>query len=151
MTLATLYSVRPRARSALPLILASALGFVPLPSSAAALRQDVPQVKLTEHAQFRVRVESEAMPVPLRRIHAWRIHITDASGLPLSQAVVRVTGGMPEHRHGLPTQPRVTESATAGDYVMSGVRFSMKGRWVLNLQIRASDGRSDAVTFSFVL
>ncbi|WP_309630319.1 FixH family protein [Brevundimonas sp.] len=91
------------------------------------------------------------MPVPMGRIHAWRVHITDASGSPLTQAIVQVTGGMPEHHHGLPTQPRVTESATPGDYVINGVRFSMTGKWVLNLDIRAREGRSDTVTFSFVL
>ena len=140
-----------RARVDFAPIFAIALGFMSLSSSAAALPQDLPQQRSTEHGQFVVHVESDVMPIPMRRIHAWRIHITDASGAPLTQAVVQVTGGMPEHHHGLPTQPRVTESTASGDYRINGVRFSMTGRWVLNLNIRARDGRSDTVTFSFVL
>ena len=140
-----------RRRLALRLIGAVALGFAALPSAAAAVGPDLLLARSSDHSQFGVSVESEVRPVPMRRIHSWKIHITDASGAPLSQAVVRVSGGMPEHHHGLPTQPRVVETATAGDYIMSGVRFSMTGRWVLNLDIRARDGRSDTVTFSFVL
>jgi hypothetical protein len=122
-----------------------------LPTGAAASPQDFPRVQATERALFRVHLQSDAIPVPLRRMHTWRIHITDASGQPVSGAVVRVGGGMPQHRHGLPTQPRVTASETPGEYLMSGVRFSMRGRWVLTLRISAEDAPSDVVTFSFVL
>ena len=138
-------------RLALRLLLSGALGIAALPMWAEASPQDVPRVQATEQAQFRVRLQRDAMPVPLRRMHTWRIHLTDASGHPISGAVVRVGGGMPEHRHGLPTQPRVTATSTPGEYLMSGVRFSMRGRWVLTLRISAEDGRSDVVTFSFVL
>ena len=151
MTYLPLSRVQVRQGVALQLILAGAIGLTPLPCSAATARQDLPQVQATERAQFHVRVQSETIPIPQRRIHAWRIHIADASGQPVSGAIVRVSGGMPEHHHGLPTQPTVTVSATPGDYLMSGVRFSMRGRWVLTLQSRAGDGRSDVVTFSFVL
>lgn len=142
---------RLRARFLSTFVLASALGCLSLASGAVARPQDLPQQRPTAQARFNVRVSSDVMPVPMGRIHAWRVHIADTSGSPLTQAIVQVTGGMPEHHHGLPTQPRVMESATPGDYVINGVRFSMTGRWVLNLDIRARDGRSDTVTFSFVL
>lgn len=100
---------------------------------------------------FRVRIQSQAAPVPLSRVHQWTVHLTDRAGLPVSGAEVTVDGGMPEHHHGLPTAPRATPAATPGDYVINGVKFSMQGWWVLNLSVKAPDGRADHVTFNLVL
>jgi len=107
--------------------------------------------RATDHGQFRVSVESNVQPIPMGRIHAWSVHLTDANGAPVRQAAMDVTGGMPEHGHGLPTRPRVVEANTPGDYVINGVRFSMTGWWVLNLAIRTPDGRTDTVTFNLAL
>ncbi|CAN5313422.1 FixH family protein [soil metagenome] len=147
----TMLYARLWAPLALSLAIAGAFGSVPSRSSAAVLGPELPQVRYTDHAQYRVQVRSDVLPVPMRQLPTWRIHISDASGMPVRQAVVQVSGGMPEHHHGLPTQPRVTELPAAGDYLVNGVRFSMTGRWVLILAIRESDGHSDTVTFSFVL
>ena len=48
---------------------------------------------------------SETEPPPIHEIHRWRIHVEDAEGRPVEGAWIRVGGGMPEHQHGLPTQP----------------------------------------------
>ena len=34
---------------------------------------------------------------------------------------------MPEHNHGFPTAPRVTENLGEGDYLLEGMRFNMGG------------------------
>ena len=39
--------------------------------------------------------------------------------------------GMPDHDHGLPTQPQVTSRLENGDYLLEGVRFHMPGKWQL--------------------
>lgn len=96
-------------------------------------------------------VRSERAPVPLFRIHQWSLRITDPAGQPVSGAAVAIDGGMPEHGHGLPTAPRAMAAEAAGDYVISGVKFSMPGWWVLKLAVGAADGRSDTVTFNLVL
>jgi hypothetical protein len=56
---------------------------------------------------------------------------------------------MPEHNHGFPTEPEITE-ASGGDYLLEGVKFSMAGWWELKLDITAGD-QSDTVTFNVVL
>ena len=64
----------------------------------------------------------------------------------LSDAEIAVDGGMPEHGHGLPTRPRVTENLGDGRYRISGLRFTMSGNWVLVLPVRTA-AVSDTLTF----
>jgi hypothetical protein len=105
----------------------------------------------SDHGVFRVAVQSGRSPIPLFRVHQWSLRITDSAGQPVSGAVVAVDGGMPDHRHGLPTAPRATATDAAGEYVINGVKFSMPGWWVLNLAVKSPDGRSDTVTFNLIL
>lgn len=105
----------------------------------------------SDRGVFRVRIQSQVAPIPLSRVHPWTVHLTDQAGLPVSGAVIAIDGGMPEHHHGLPTAPRAASAATPGDYLISGMKFSMTGWWVLNLSIKAPDGRTDRITFNMVL
>jgi hypothetical protein len=107
--------------------------------------------RATDHNVFRVRIASEVKPIPRSRVHQWSVHLTDRDGAPVAGADVRVDGGMPEHRHGLPTSPRVEAAGAPGDYVIKGMKFSMTGWWVLKLDVRAPDGRADKITFNVVL
>jgi hypothetical protein len=54
--------------------------------------------------------------------------LTDEQG-PIEDAALTVTGGMPEHNHGMPTQPQITQQLAAGRYLLEGVRFHMPGLW----------------------
>jgi hypothetical protein len=76
--------------------------------------------------------------------------ITDAGGRPVEQAAIKVDGGMPEHGHGLPTQPRLGRSLGGGVYEIDGVRFSMGGWWEFKLAIESPAG-ADSVTFNLSL
>ena len=105
----------------------------------------------SDRGVFHVRVQSQVAPIPLSRVHPWTVHLTDQAGLPISGAVIAIDGGMPEHHHGLPTAPRAAAAATPGDYLISGMKFSMTGWWVLKLAIEAPDGRTDRITFNLVL
>ena len=105
----------------------------------------------TDRSVFRVRIQSQVTPIPLSRVHQWTVHLTDQAGLPISGAELTVDGGMPEHHHGLPTAPRATAAGTPGDYVINGMKFSMRGWWVLKLSMKATDGRADRITFNLVL
>uniref|UniRef100_B0SXI5 YtkA-like domain-containing protein n=1 Tax=Caulobacter sp. (strain K31) TaxID=366602 RepID=B0SXI5_CAUSK len=105
----------------------------------------------SDQGVFRVRVQSQVAPIPLSRVHPWTVHLTDQAGLPVSGAVIAIDGGMPEHHHGLPTAPRAASAATPGDYLISGMKFSMTGWWMLKLSIKAPDGRTDRITFNLVL
>lgn len=107
--------------------------------------------RMSDQGVFHVGIESQIRPIPIARIHQWKVHLTDRAGLPISGAVIAVDGGMPQHHHGLPTAPRATPAATPGDYVISGMKFSMTGWWQLKLRVKSTDGRTDGITFNVVL
>jgi hypothetical protein len=89
-------------------------------------------------------------PLRLRQLQTVPVLITDAGGRPVEGAAITVDGGMPEHAHGLPTQPRVGRSLGGGVYEIEGVRFSMGGWWELKLAIESPAG-ADSVTFNLSL
>ena len=86
----------------------------------------------------------------LRKLQNVRILVLDAAGRPVEGARISVDGGMPEHGHGLPTQPQVQGSLGGGMYDIEGVRFSMGGWWELKLAIDSPQG-ADRVTFNLSL
>lgn len=89
-------------------------------------------------------------PLRLRQLQTVPVLIADAGGRPIDGAVISVDGGMPEHAHGLPTQPRVTRALGGGMYEIEGVRFSMGGWWQLKLAVDSPAG-ADSVTFNLEL
>jgi hypothetical protein len=107
--------------------------------------------RLTDQGVFRISIQSQAQPIRLWRVHQWTVRVTDGQGEPVSGAQLAIDGGMPQHRHGLPTAPRAEPAAAPGDYVISGMKFSMPGWWELKLGVTAPDGRADRITFNVVL
>jgi len=89
-------------------------------------------------------------PLRLRQLQTVAVRVVDANGSPIDDAAITIGGGMPEHMHGLPTQPRVSRSLGGGVYEIEGVRFSMGGWWELKLAIESPAG-SDSVTFNLGL
>ena len=80
--------------------------------------------------------------IEINRMHSWILHVEDASGAKVEGATISVSGGMPEHDHGLPTAPRVTEDLGGGDYRLEGMRFHMRGRWEVVVTVTTADGTS---------
>jgi YtkA-like len=99
---------------------------------------------------FVVELEPPASPPAINKIHSWQIKVTNPAGATVNGAHIAVDGGMPQHGHGLPTQPRVTRELQSGTYLLEGMKFSMTGWWEIHLKIDA-DGVSDTVTFNTVL
>ncbi|HYD26340.1 FixH family protein [Brevundimonas sp.] len=133
-------------------IAAAAFGLTLAGAAAAATQvRDPALTRTSEQGQFRVQISSDASPIPMRRIHSWTIRLADDGGHSVERATIKVDGGMPEHHHGLPTQPEVAATETPGVYKINGVRFSMTGWWVFNLDIATPDGRADTVTFNVTL
>lgn len=83
----------------------------------------------------------------INKLHSWKVKLEDRSGAPVPGARFAVDGGMPQHGHGLPTQPRVTGEIDAGTYQLDGMKFSMTGWWVVKLDIHSAQG-ADTVTFN---
>ena len=99
---------------------------------------------------FSVAYKTDMGSLPLNKIHAWTITVTDAQGKPVTDAEISIDGGMPAHGHGLPTQPEVTKNLGDGSYLVEGVKFSMPGEWVMTFTVK-SGGKEDTVVLEFGL
>ena len=103
-----------------------------------------------EDSELRVSYTTPAGPPEINRIHSWILHLESADGVPIKNASVEVIGGMPEHDHGLPTQPRVTEELGNGDYRLDGMRFHMRGYWEITVTV-VTEERSSVVVIPLQL
>ena len=97
---------------------------------------------ITRSGYFHISYQSELEPITINRIHNWVLHIETPEGDPVSGAKVSVSGGMPLHNHGLPTDPKVTTDLGRGKYKLEGLRFHMRGYWELIVIIEIQ-GRRD--------
>lgn len=111
---------------------------------------DLSRTKDSAAGLYKVSVEPENGTVEQGAIHSWILTVTMPQGAVVEDAVVAVDGGMPQHGHGLPTEPRVTEYLGEGHYRVEGVRFNMGGWWELKFAISAPPG-DDTVVFNIVL
>jgi hypothetical protein len=140
--------------SAFALIAAGMLIAATLAPSASRARQrnlDLSLERVTDHGVFRIQLKSGFDPIPISKVHQWSLHMSGADGVPVTSANIAIDGGMPEHGHGLPTAPRAASANGPGNYVINGMKFSMTGWWVLKLTVKATDGRTDTITFNVVL
>lgn len=111
---------------------------------------DTSTTQTSDKGLFRASFRSELDPLQLNQLHSWVIHIETVNGDIVENAKITVSGGMPDHNHGFPTAPRVTEYLNNGDYRMQGVKFSMPGWWEMRLTVVAK-GQSDQLTFNLIL
>ena len=111
---------------------------------------DTPTTRMSQQGHFRVSYHSKVEPIPLNQIHSWTLHLETPDGEALDDAQIATYGGMPAHKHGFPTAPRVTQGLGNGDYRVEGLKFSMTGRWELWLNIR-SGGLTDKAVINVVL
>lgn len=95
---------------------------------------------------IRVSYESHLTPIRINRMHSWVVRVQDTDGEPIENAEITVTGGMPNHDHGLPTAPRVTRVLEDGGYLVEGMKFHMSGAWQVTVAV-TEGGRSESVTF----
>lgn len=89
-------------------------------------------------------------PIAINQLHSWTLHIETPDGRPVDDATVTVRGDMPGHGHGLPTEPKVSKAAGAGNYLVEGMKFQMTGWWYVDFSVASSKG-SDTVRFNLVL
>ena len=77
--------------------------------------------------------------IPLQKIHSWTLHVEDAAGKPVDNLKIFVSGGMPMHRHGFSTRPRVSDHLGNGDYRVEGIKFHMPGHWEMRFNLNKKD------------
>ncbi|MEX0975989.1 MAG: FixH family protein [Woeseia sp.] len=100
--------------------------------------------------ELQIRYSSNLEPPIINRMHSWVLYVATLEGMPIADAELSVDGGMPEHDHGLPTQPRVTRYLGDGKYLLEGMRFHMPGDWEILVSIDIP-GKQDVVVISLTL
>lgn len=83
---------------------------------------------------YKLSIVSELNPIAINKIHSWTLHLQDSSGMFVHDAQISFEGGMPEHNHGLATEPSIIRQDD-GSYLLQGLRFHMMGYWELVLTI----------------
>lgn len=111
---------------------------------------DLSLTRTSERGLYRATLVPETMPITVGKMHAWKVTIQTADGKPLDKGGFTISGGMPQHGHGLPTAPQITKNLGGGRYQIEGVKFNMGGWWTFDIAIGGSAG-ADVVTFNLVL
>jgi hypothetical protein len=104
----------------------------------------------SEQGRYQVSYTPRDGPITLNTLHSWTLRVTTPSGEPVSDAHITVDGGMPQHGHGLPTQPQVSGQLGDGAYLVEGLKFQMPGWWVVDITVEAG-GTRDTVRFNLLL
>ena len=112
--------------------------------------KDYSRTRLSEDKKYLISISSLVEPIPINQIHQWEIYIETSMGLPVEDAKVSISGGMPMHKHGLPTAPRVTKNLGEAKYLLEGVKFNMTGWWELIIEVDTPIGRDKAI-FNLIL
>lgn len=99
---------------------------------------------------LKIEIYSDLSPLSINQIHSWHVRVLDRNDEILELGELNVFGGMPEHDHGLPTQPDVTTRLDNGDYLLEGVRFHMQGHWQLQVELQLN-GVEDTAIIDFDL
>jgi hypothetical protein len=111
---------------------------------------DVSRTKKTDGGLFVATLVPASGIVRQGQLQSWMLTLETPAGAPVENAAIDISGGMPQHNHGLPTSPQVADYLGQGQYRIDGVKFTMAGWWQLHLSISAAAG-SDTVVFNIVL
>ena len=114
---------------------------------------DVSLTRRSVANKYVVTLQPPATPAAINQLHAWQVRLASSAGAPIAHARITVDGGMPQHGHGLPTRPQVTQELPGGTYLIEGMKFSMTGWWEIKLAIDNPDSPegADKVTFNTVV
>lgn len=112
--------------------------------------ENTPDLRGSTVQGLMIEIYSDLSPLLINQIHSWHIRILDSNNQSLNVEQLSVIGGMPEHDHGLPTQPQITTRLENGDYLLEGVRFHMPGKWELIITMQ-KDGEDDQAVIEFQL
>lgn len=155
----TLFSERKTHFNRKRIVLAAIIGLVVLVGAAVVMMLNMSYVpadldlSTTQASQakvFRASYTGAEDPLPINKLHSWTLHVETVDGQPVTDAEITVDGDMPQHGHGLPTQPLVTQNLGNGDYLVEGMKFQMGGWWVIDFKISVT-GRTDQVSFNLML
>lgn len=127
------------------LLLSSCMLFIRPPNDARSYERTQTSAGQLYRASF-----SPPDSIRIGRLHSWKVQVLAVDGTPVDNARITVDGGMPQHGHGLPTKPAATPQSGEGFHLVEGMKFNMRGWWVVRLHIDGAKG-SDVVTFNLKL
>lgn len=113
-------------------------------------RVDLRTRQASRRQLYRAEIIERSEPVELNEFQEWTVRVQQADGTPVAGAVLGISGSMPQHGHGMASQPQASAGAVAGEYRIKGLQFSMPGWWEVNLYI-SKDRVDDTVTFNLLL
>jgi len=108
-------------------------------------KQSAPGSGVSEAGHYRVSLHPADGEIPLGQLHGWIVEVATADGEPFAPIRLAMDGGMPQHGHGLVTQPRVTRTLGLGRLLVEGVKFHMNGDWRLRLELVGPTGPDVAI------
>lgn len=115
----------------------------------AVVGSENPDFELEAGNEFYLHLHSQLQPLVINQIHSWHLELSNGTEA-VQGASIDLIGGMPEHDHGLPTQPKVTAEIRPGVYLIEGIRFHMPGAWQMLFSIEVN-GQTTNVTLDFHL
>jgi hypothetical protein len=127
-----------------------AVVYLTAPQTAQLADPDTSRSKTTANGLFVASFQPERGVIRQGELQSWLLTLKTVAGAPVEGAAISVSGGMPQHNHGLPTSPQATDYLGDGRYRIDGLKFTMSGWWQLRFAISAAAG-SDTVVFNVVL
>lgn len=111
---------------------------------------DLATRQVSRQGHYRAEVRQRHEPVALGEFQSWLLAIETPDGKPVRGAELGISGGMPQHGHGMPSSPRYEAGPNPGEYRIDGLQFSMPGWWEVSVFI-SKDKVGDTVTFNLLL
>ena len=131
--------------------LASVALFAGCTASAQATKNlDYSRTRSSEGGVYRGTIRPAGDSIPQGKLQSWTLHLETATGASVDSASVSVDGGMPQHGHGLPTKPQVTQHLGNGNHLVEGMKFNMGGWWVVKFHVNSAAG-NDSLVFNLSL
>jgi hypothetical protein len=111
---------------------------------------DYSTTRLSSSGLYQASFTASEPVIPVNKLHTWTLHVETPDGQPIDNATIAVDGDMPQHGHGLPTRPQVSQNLGNGDYLVEGMKFQMGGWWVMDFDITVA-GQTDRVSFNLMV
>ncbi|WP_050433354.1 FixH family protein [Chondromyces crocatus] len=96
-----------------------------------------------------LRLQQASPAPPVKGENTWTFVITDDTGAGVTGATVTVTPRMPDHGHGSPQPPTVSETGEAGEFQASAIDFSMAGYWEVTIAAALATGETESFVLGF--
>ncbi len=91
----------------------------------------------SSESDLQVEIGADEHFMAINKLQHWNVRVMRLDGSPVAIKMLTFDGGMPAHRHGLPTTPQT--KVTGSTAKIKGIRFSMPGVWRLTLEMSTED------------